>query len=283
MKPAPFDYVCPSSLEAALQLLGDPDQDSQLLAGGQSLMPMMNLRLARPDRLIDLGKLDELRGVTRHQDGLEIGAMTRYADLAADPQIASHFNLIMMALPHIAHIAIRNRGTLGGSLGLADPAAEMPALMQALNARINCQSQTASRQIEAADFFIDLYETDLQPGEMIRSVFLPFMPAGARFSFDEIARRHGDYADAGLVIAADSPALDNLRLVWFGLESSQRRDRQLEASLTGLSPSDALDRARAMTLDHLEISAAEDIKISYKRQLAKTLLVRGLARLADGS
>lgn len=281
MKSAAFDYVRPDSLDEALQLLSDPELDSQLLAGGQSLMPMLNLRMARPDRLIDLSRLANLRGITSGKQGIEIGAMTRYADLAANPELVSQFPLIQTVLPHIAHIAIRNRGTLGGSLALADPAAEMPAVMQALDAVITCQSQSGTRQIPAADFFLDLYETALQDAEMIRAVFLPVQAAPQLFSFAEIARRHGDYAEAGLVLRADNGQLDNLRLVWFGLESCQRRDRQLEAALSGQPIDEAIQLAADHDLGHLDISAPDDQAIAYKRQLARSLLKRGLAELAE--
>lgn len=283
MKPAAFAYVRPDSLDEALQLLSDPTQDSQLLAGGQSMMPMLNLRMARPDRLIDLARISSLRGITSQKQGLEIGAMTRYADLAADAELADRFPLIQAVLPHIAHIAIRNRGTLGGSLALADPAAEMPAVMQALDAVITCQSLSGTRQIPAAEFFLDLYETALQDGEMIRSVFLPFQAAPQLFSFAEIARRHGDYAEAGLVLCADTAQLDNLRLVWFGLESSQRRDPVLEAALAGQAADAAVEIAASHDLQHLEIAAAEERAVAYKTQLARSLLKRGLAELAEKS
>lgn len=283
MKPATFAYVRPNSLEEALQLLSDRTLDSQLLAGGQSMMPMLNLRMARPDRLIDLSRITDLRGVIRQKEGLEIGAMTRYADLAADPGLAKYFPLIQTVLPHIAHIAIRNRGTLGGSLALADPAAEMPAVMQALDAVIICQSQSGTRRIAAAEFFLDLYETALQDGEMIRAVFLPWQAAPQLFSFAEIARRHGDYAEAGLVLRADNRQLDNLRLVWFGLESSQRRDGMLEAALAGQAAQKAAEIAASQDLQHLEIAGDGDRVIGYKTQLARSLLKRGLAELAEKS
>ena len=283
MKPASFAYVRPNSLDEALQLLSDTALDSQLLAGGQSMMPMLNLRMARPDRLIDLSHISDLRGVARLEQGLEIGAMTRYADLAADAELAGHFPLFRAVLPHIAHIAIRNRGTLGGSLALADPAAEMPAVMQALDAVIICQSQSGRRRIAAAEFFLDLYETALQDGEMIRSVFLPWQAAPQLFSFAEIARRHGDYAEAGLVLRADNWQLDNLRLVWFGLESSQRRDTVLETGLAGQPAETAAEIAASQDMQHLEIAAEGDRAVGYKTQLARSLLKRGLAELAEKS
>jgi len=189
MKAADFRYESPATLADALALLADDDLDVAVLAGGQSLMPMMNFRLVQPEMVVDLNRIDGLDGVSAAGGHLRIGAMTRYAALERAPLVARHAPLIAMALPHVAHPAIRNRGTIGGSVALADPAAEMPALMLALGAEIEIAGPGGERLVAADEFFFGLYETALDEGELITALRVPDAAPGDSFGFHEIARR----------------------------------------------------------------------------------------------
>lgn len=202
LKSPDFDYACPTTVSDAIALLDEPGIDAMPLAGGQSLVPMMNFRLARPDRLVDLGRIPGLVGVREDGDVLRIGAMTSYAALLSDPLVQAHLPVLSAVLPHVAHPAIRSRGTVGGSLALADPAAEMPAVLLALNGTIVATGPEGTREIAADDYLLGLYETALTPGDLITEVILPKQGPDARYAFYELARRHGDYAMAGAVIVA---------------------------------------------------------------------------------
>lgn len=225
MKAADFRYERPANLAQALHLLQDTDQDVMALAGGQSLMPMMNFRLAAPDVLVDLNDLEELRGVSRAGDHVRIGAMTRYAELAASDVIAANLPLVARALPEIAHSAIRNRGTIGGSVALADPAAEMPALLLALDGEIELANAQQTRSVMADEFFLGLYETDRQAEEIITAISVPVQQG--QFGFHEIARRHGDYAMAGVALTVNQA----VRIAFFGVSDKAVRAPQAEAIL----------------------------------------------------
>lgn len=202
MKAADFDYTKPRTVDEALAILANHGGEVRPIAGGQSLMPMMNFRLAQPDMLLDLNALEELQGIRDGGDCIIIGAMTRYRALECSALIGTHLPLVATALPHIAHAAIRNRGTIGGSIALADPAAEMPALMLALEATITVVSTRGARHIAADDFFLGLYETALADDEIITEICVPKAGLVARFAFHELARRHGDYAMVGIAMTA---------------------------------------------------------------------------------
>lgn len=275
MKPAEFTYERPGDLGEALALLGNPDIDASPLAGGQSLMPMMNFRMAQPKTLVDLNGLEELRGIRLDGGVLRIGAMTRYAELAASDEVRRHAPLIGLALPHIAHAAIRNRGTIGGSVSLADPAAEMPALMLALAARITVQSAAGERTIAADDFFLGLYETALEPGELVTEIALPQASVSQRCGFYELARRHGDYAMAGVAVTAE--ATEQHRVAFFGVSDRAVRAKGAETALDGQPAGDpqALEAAVA-ALDEIEFSADLNGAEATKRHLAGVVLKRAL-------
>ena len=216
MKPAPVDYHAAGSLDEALGLLAEHGMDAKPLAGGQSLIPLLNFRLARPTVLVDLNGLGDLAYV-RPVDGggLSIGAMTRHATLESDPQVAAAAPLLHAAAGYIAHPQIRNRGTLGGTLAHADPAAELPVVSVALEARFRIVSSGGGeRWAEAADFFVGLLTADLRPGELLVEVRVPAMPPGSGWSFHELARRSGDYAHAGVaaVLTRDGDACSRARL-----------------------------------------------------------------------
>ncbi|EGO94947.1 xanthine dehydrogenase family protein subunit M, partial [Acidiphilium sp. PM] len=200
MKPAPFDYVRAGSVAEAVGLLA-AHEGAKLLAGGQSLLPALNFRLSAPGLLVDIGRIADLRRIDVTATMLRIGAGCTHATLLDAPEIAAHAPLIATALAHVAHPAIRSRGTIGGSLANADPAAELPACMLALDATIIAEGQAGARRIAAADFFTGLFETALEPGEILTAVEIPLVP-GRRYGFAELARRHGDYALVGLAAAA---------------------------------------------------------------------------------
>lgn len=197
MKASSFSYAKPRSLSEALDLLERHGEGARLLAGGQSLIPSLNMRLSSPEILIDIGGLP-LRGISRTDGALRIGALVTHAEIERSEEVKRQVPLLAEAVPHIAHAAIRNRGTIGGSLALADPAAEYPACALALDATIVASGRKGERRIKAADFFKGLYETDLRPGEVLTSVEIPVQRKDERSAFLELARRQGDYAIVGL-------------------------------------------------------------------------------------
>lgn len=207
MKAPDFAYAKPATLAQALDLLAQPG--AKALAGGQSLIPSLNMRLSAPDLLVDIGGLPGLSGVSVSGGRVRIGALTTHAQLQQSAEVAAQLPLLAQAVPHVAHVAIRNRGTLGGSLANADPAAEYPACAVALEAVIHVTGKTGERQVKASEFFRDLFETALKPGELIAAVDFPAKQAGDRDLFLELARRQGDYAIVGL-------AVHNRRFVFFG-------------------------------------------------------------------
>ena len=221
MKPSPFAYTKPSTLDTVFDLLATHGEGAKLLAGGQSLIPTLNLRLSSPGLLIDINGLKQLSGITLDGGVIRIGALTRHAEVERSPEIARHLPLLAEAVTHIGHAAIRNRGTLGGSLAFADPAAELPACAVALDATLVLASRKGNRRVSASDFFKGLYATDLRPGEILAAAEFPVLAPGHRSRFAELARRHGDYAMVGLAAHArvSGETLSDLRLVFFGVGS----------------------------------------------------------------
>lgn len=276
MKAPDFGYERPETLADAIALLSDDTRDVVPLAGGQSLMPMMNFRMARPDVVVDLAAISTLRGVRETDAALIFGAMTRYRDIMSAQNIARDIPLFAHALPHVAHAAIRNRGTIGGSAALADPAAEMPALLLALGADITVQGPKGTRRVAADDFFLGLYETALEPGELIVEIEVPKATSDDRYGFYELARRHGDYAMAGVAVAARVGV--PLRVAYFGVSDSAVRATGAEAALANGLDDAAIDAAIA-TLD--EIDFAEDLNgdAATKRHLAGVVLRRAVREM----
>ncbi|MEM8580491.1 MAG: xanthine dehydrogenase family protein subunit M [Pseudomonadota bacterium] len=280
MKAPDFRYTRPVTMAEALALLGDEENEASPLAGGQSLVPMMNFRMAQPEILVDLGALKELRGIENADGGLRIGAMTRYAELAASKLVSERAPLVAMALPHIAHAAIRNRGTIGGSVALADPAAEMPAVLQALDARIELVSASGTRTVPASEFFLGMYETALEEGELVAAILLGPVAAERRFGFHELARRHGDYAMAGVTASAtarpDGTFVD-WRIAHFSVADCAVRATGAEAALEGAKPTDAeaLEAAKE-ALSEIDFSADLNASAKTKRHLAGVVMTRAL-------
>lgn len=198
MKPAPFAYAAPSSIEEAIALLAEHGETAKVLAGGQSLVPMMNFRLARPEYLIDLNRVPGLDGIDERDGTLVVGAMTRQRSLERSALVRQHYPLLLEATEHIGHTAIRNRGTVGGSIAHADPAAELPAVLLAYGGSVQVQGAQGTRQIAAADLFVTYFTTLLEPDEVLTQVHFPRWPEGTGWCFMEESRRHGDFAMVGV-------------------------------------------------------------------------------------
>ena len=283
MKPAPFAYIRPESLEDAIGALEEHGEDARILAGGQSLVATLNMRLSAPGLLVDIGRVPGLAGIEETGGGLRIGAMTRHAEVEASALVAAHAPLIAGAIPHIAHPAVRNRGTFGGSIAFADPAAELPACAVALGASMAIAGKVGARTVEADAFFQGLYETAVGPGEMLTAVEVPGIEAGWKSGFMELSRRHGDYATIGL--AAHVEVADGRfgrgRLVFFAVGERPVSAVRTAALLEGERWSDALDARIAASLKE-ELDPFEDLNADapMRRHLAGVLARRVLAPLA---
>jgi aerobic carbon-monoxide dehydrogenase medium subunit len=281
MKAAAFAYARASSVVNALELLEAHGDRAKLLSGGQSLMPAMNLRLISPELIVDIGELAELRGIAVNGNLVRIGALTRHVELQKSPEIAEHAPLLAEAIAHVAHPAIRNRGTLGGSLAHADPASELPACMVALNATIIVRGQAGERRVAAGDFFKGIYETDLSARELLMSVELPAARNNSAHFFHEFARRHGDYAIAGLAAQAvvERDVFTDLRLAFFAV-GDRPVLAKAAAKLVNVTITPAVLAAAAKALGE-ELAPQDDqqASASMRRHLAKVLLARGASAL----
>lgn len=277
MKPAPFAYAKARSVEDAVKLLGEHGDGAKLLAGGQSLMATLNMRLSHPSILIDLNGISGLDGIVLNGGDVAIGALTRHASAAKSDVIANHAPLLAVALPHIGHPAIRNRGTIGGSIAFADPAAELPACFLALGGEAEISGPHGSRRVKADDFFKGLYETAIGPHDILTAVLLPAATPAMRFGFAELSRRHGDYALVGLAASAraEGAALKDVRLAYFGVGLTPLRAKKAEAALAA-GDLDAAVAALASDLD-----PPDDIQETgaVKTHLAGVLLRRVAAQL----
>ncbi len=287
MKPAPFDYVAPATLAEALALKAEYGDEAKFLAGGQSLVPAMNFRLVQAALLIDLNGLAELDFV-RAEDGgeLRLGAMTRQRRLERDPQVAGRAPLLHEALPWVAHPQIRNRGTLGGSLAHADPAAELPVVALALEARLRAQSAQGERWIAAGEFFQGLFTTALLPDELLAEVALPPLPARSGSAVVEFARRRGDYALMGVaaVIALDGAGrVGTARLVYLNAGEGPVLAPQAAALLAGRQPTPQVMADAARLAAESEIAPSGNVHASpaYQRHLAAVLTRRALQRAVE--
>jgi CO/xanthine dehydrogenase FAD-binding subunit len=285
MKPVPFKYIAVASLEQALSLKATYGDDAKFLAGGQSLMPAMNFRLARPAILIDINPLDDLAGVKRANGKTGVGALTRYRSLETDSSFIRHFPLFGEALPHVAHPQIRNRGTIGGNLSHADPASELPALIVALEATLKVKSSAVERSIAAADFFQGLLTTDLQPDEMLVEIELPEQKPQTGTCFMEVARRRGDFAIAGAaaIVTLDQDNIcTHARLALCGVGETPVDASDAAAILVGhrIDPEALAEVADAVR--HLvEPAGNTHASPDYQRHVAATLAQRTLTSAND--
>lgn len=283
MKPAPFVYHVPTSLGAALMLKAEHGDEAKFLAGGQSLIPAMNFRIANPALLVDVNKLAALDYIHVVAGELRIGALTRVQRLEHDPLVRAHWPLLPETVPHIAHPQIRNRSTVGGSLAHADPAAELPVILTALGGRLRLQSSTGERWVGADDFFVSLFTTAIATDEMLVEVAIPAAPARTGTAFMEVARRHGDYAMLGVavVVTLDAAgACSAARLIFLNAGDRPMNAQRAAAALLGQLPgSAAIEAAASSATEELEPMGSVHATPAYQRHLARVLARRAL-RLA---
>jgi carbon-monoxide dehydrogenase medium subunit len=276
LKPAPFGFAKTRSIDDAIALLAQ-NADARLLAGGQSLIATLNMRLSAPKLLIDINALDDLKRIAVKDGVVEIGALVRHVEAERSAEIARHAPLIALAMPHIAHPAIRNRGTIGGSIAFADPAAELPACLLALGGEVEIANATGRRSVAADDFFTGLFETALGFGDILTAIRVPAAGPGSRYGFAELARRHGDYAMVGLAASARAAgqALKHVRLAFFGVDATPVRARTAEAAL------ERGGNAVAALADDLDPGGDVQASGAAKKHLAGVLLRRVTAQLAE--
>ncbi len=283
MKPPPFAYARPATVAEACALLAEHGYDAKLLAGGQSLMATLNMRLSAPDLLIDINRIDGLAGISLDGEVLRIGAMTRHVEVESSPLVAEHAPLIAQAMPHIAHAAIRNRGTFGGSIAFADPAAELPACAVALGASFVLRTSDGTRTVAADDFFHGLYDTELGANEMLTAIEIPVIQPGYRSAFMELARRHGDYAMVGIAVHArlSNGAIGDAMLVYFAAGERPVVARAAAAAIDGKAPSEETFEAAAAALDQdLDPPADLNADPATRLHLARVITRRVLAQWA---
>jgi CO/xanthine dehydrogenase FAD-binding subunit len=281
MKPAPFDYHRPATLDEAIELLERYEGDAKVLAGGQSLIPLMNMRLARPAALIDLERVDGLAGLTFDAQTLHIGAMTRHMEAERSPGVRDRIGVLGAAMPHVGHLAIRTRGTIGGSLAHADPAAELPAIATLCDAVFTIAGPAGTRDVPWSDFFITFLTSCLDASEILTGITLQLPPPAAGWSFNEVARRHGDYALAGcaaVVECADGgETIASARVALFGVDATPVRLLDSEAQFAGLAPGDAaVDEIAAAAADRLEPATDVHGTTAFRRDIARHLIARGV-------
>lgn len=284
MKARAFDYCRVASVAEALDAYAACAGEARYLAGGQSLLPALNMRLDAPDLLIDIGRIEALRGISIDSDELRIGALTRHAETLTSPLIAAHAPILNQAAAYMAHPAIRNLGTMGGSLSLSDPASELPACMRALDATFEITGPGGVRTVAADDFFLDLYETALAPGDLLTAVRVPLSAPGARMHFAEIARRRGDYAMVGLAANLVLPdgIVDSARLSFCSVGPTPMRAPAAEAVLAGRHlDRDAIAAAKAALGDDLSPDDDDSLSAAARMHLARVLLGRVLSALIE--
>lgn len=286
VKARAFSYFRAATIDQALEAHARAGDDARFIAGGQSLVPALSLRLQAPRLLIDITHIDELRGVSREGKTLRIGALTRHCEMLSEPLIAEFAPLLAAAAPFVAHPAIRNRGTFGGSVALADPASEFPAMTLALNAEIEIAGPNGRRRVKADDFFLDLFETALLPGELITAIHVPLFGADQRFAFDELARRRGDYAlvGCGLLATCTGHRIDNIRIAFLSVGNTPLRAKAAESALIGSSlDAERIAAAQAALDRDLAPPDSDEVPPAMRLHLARVLLGRLLGRLGEGA
>ncbi len=282
VKPAPFEYHAPESVSDVTGLLAQHGDDAKPLAGGQSLVPMLAMRLTRFEHLVDLNRVDELFGVTAGNGEVRIGAMTRQAAVEVDPVVRERVPLLHMATPHIGHFQIRNRGTIGGSIVHADPASEYPAVMLALEATAEIASASGAREVAAADFFESTFMTSVAPDELLVALRFPAWDQPAGFAFDEIARRSGDFALAGVGVGIGLDAdgrINRAAVGMLGVGPTPLRAASVEAALMGVTVGD-VDAGEVGRLAADDMDPVSDVHAgaNYRRRAGSTLVGRVLAQ-----
>lgn len=279
MKPAPFDYVAPKSVDEALNILAEANGGATILAGGQTLLPLLALRMSMPSLVVDINRIDALKGVTRTADGVRIGAMTRQNDVIADPILAQSVPVLVEAVRHVGHLQTRNRGTIGGSISLGEPAAEQPATAVALGATIEAHSKRGVRKIKADEFYIGPYATTIEPDELVTAIHFPAWLGNSTAIFREVARRPGDFALVGLVgaLAIEGGKISRAGLAWFGMGPTPMKARRAEAALVGQTASQ-IDANAIADLAIADTDPFDDhhATADYRRTVGKRVLARAL-------
>lgn len=284
MKPAPFEYRDPESLEQTLALLSEYGDDAKILAGGQSLIPLLNFRLARPEVLVDINRVESLAGIEEQPTGLRIGAATRQSALERSALVGGQQPLLTEMIRYVAHGQIRNRGTVGGSIAHADPAAELPTAMTALDASFISASNRGERRIAAEDFFVTHLTTVLEDDEVLVAIEVPRAPAGTRVAFEEFARRHGDYAlgGAAVVFTADAAGIcSRARVTLLAAGDVPVRARAAETVLEGAVVDAAVAReAAAAAVQHVDPVSDGHGDSQYRTSVIEAMCERAIVRAA---
>ncbi|MEX2455638.1 MAG: xanthine dehydrogenase family protein subunit M [Rhodospirillaceae bacterium] len=285
MKAPKFKYVRATSVAEALRLLDEHGEDGRILAGGQSLMPTLNMRLSQPEVIIDINRLDDLKGISLDGDTVRIGALTRHVEVLNSDIVKEHLPLIAEAMPHVAHVAVRNRGTFGGSVALSDPAAEMPACVLTLGGTIVVESVNGRREIAADDYFQGLYETERRENELLIEVRIPSQKKDKVSVFMELARRHGDFAIAGICAygSVSGTTISDMRLVYFGSEDKPTLGLNAIAALNGKAWTEetkaAVTAALADDLDPMaNLSGSPAMKLHLQKVLTGRAMDTAVAR-----
>jgi carbon-monoxide dehydrogenase medium subunit len=280
MKPPVFDYIVATDRDTAVAALARADGEAKVLAGGQSLMPMLNFRLLRPSILVDINRIPGLGFIKEMPDSIRIGALTRHFQIETSPLIGKHFPVLSYAVAHVGHLAIRNRGTIGGSLSHADPAAELPMMAVLLDATLRIVSAAGSRTVAARDFFLDAMTVGLDGTELLTEVVLPKLPAHTGWSFEEIVRRHGDFALAAVAatLTLSGSEIVQARIALTGVGPIPLRAEEAESLLVGREFDESLGR-RVIEAVREAISPETDLHASadFRRHLAGVLTGRALA------
>ncbi|MFB0874945.1 MULTISPECIES: xanthine dehydrogenase family protein subunit M [unclassified Sphingobium] len=285
MKAAPFDYIEAGSADEAVFLLGEAGTDAAVLAGGQTLMPLLALRMATPTVLVDINPADDMAGIARTGEGVRIGARTRQAAALRDPIVARHLPVLGEALSHVGHYQTRARGTVGGSIALGEPAAEQPAVAVALGASIELRSSRGTRQVPAREFYLGPYATTRADDEVVIAIHFPEWPASSHIVFHEVARRRGDFALVGLVMLLDvrDARVERAGIAWFGMGPTPVAATTAEQALTGAAIAD-IDPRELAHLALAEVEPSEDLHASahYRRTVAARIFERRFRTLAGG-
>ncbi|MGA7004088.1 MAG: xanthine dehydrogenase family protein subunit M, partial [Pseudolabrys sp.] len=286
MKPAAFDYVIADSIDMAVASLADGGGDAKIIAGGQSLVPMLNFRLLRPSVLIDINRIGDLAFIEEAGKKIRIGALTRHYQLETSPVIARHLPVLASAMTHVAHLAIRNRGTIGGSLSHADPAAELPMMALLLDAELHIASASGKRTIAARDFFVGALTVDLARDDIVTEIVLPKLPPKTGWGFEEVARRSGDFAlaAAAATLTLSAGVISQARIALTGVGATPVRAAEAEALLVGQALEPGLidriiDAVRAAIEPDTDLHASSD----YRRHLAGVLAGRAVSAAWRGA
>jgi aerobic carbon-monoxide dehydrogenase medium subunit len=279
VKPAPFDYVVPATIEEACSILAEAGGGAAVLAGGQTLLPLLNLRMSQPFIIVDINRIPELKGITRAKDATHVGPMTRQCELIEDEALARDLPVLVEAARHVGHHQTRNRGTIGGSIALGEPAAELPATAVALGATIKVHSIRGTRLIPATEFYLGPYLTALEPDELVTGISFPNWPQGHIILFHEVARRPGDFALVGMVgaLSVEGNKIARVGLAWFGMGPTPVRAKAAEQMLLGW-PLDTIDPQAVARRALTDTTPFDDHHASaeYRRTVGQRIFARTL-------